>query len=421
MNANSIVLNAAVAKHLEVIPVSDLKLGMVVHAIAEQAGHLGVKSKGEVKHLKIIDKLTASGVKTVVVEFPALLASQYLQTMLKQKDRTVLRKKPPNDPFMFLNAHKMAESSPEYDVAANLLKKSKKIYAGYTQAISQQHSIDFSGAKSLVSEVYRHIDTHPNTLLCMSMIMQSSDYIANHSIHVCALICYFAQQQGYPKAVCENLALIGYLYDIGMMKVPSDIRNKTAPLEAHEQNEIQRHVGYSLDILAVLKLDREYTLAIEQHHERLNGNGYPNADSGSNIHKFSRMLAIVDCYDALTTKRGHKLPMTPAAALKMLSNPDYGYDQKLVMLFIRCIGVYPVGSLVLLSNKCIGLVTKSNKKAPTSPVVKLFYSLVGHHFISPYVIDLGQVPNASQEEQKLPSVIKPVLASQYGLNMEQIV
>ncbi|MFT6270838.1 MAG: HD-GYP domain-containing protein (c-di-GMP phosphodiesterase class II) [Alphaproteobacteria bacterium] len=432
MTENPIVRNAALSKQLQTVPVGELKLGMVVHAIAEQAGKLGVKSKGEIKHLRIIDQLTASGVKSVLVEYPQRKVDQALIKLNAQRNKVFERKKYKAAVIESIEPVDASNNQLEFDNAANLLRISESIYTNFTTAIHKNQSIDFTETKNLVANVYASLAKTPDALLCMSMIMHSSDYIANHSIHVATLLCYFAHQLNCPKDECEKLALIGYLFDVGMVKIPEAIRLKKGTLTESEQDEMKLHVAYSLNILEPLKLDREYLLAVEQHHERLNGSGYPYGYSGSKIHKFSRMLAIVDCYDALTTAREHQLPLSPAAAMKVLSNPDHGYDQKLVLQFIRCMGIYPVGSLVVLSNKRIGLVTKTNRKAPTSPEVKVFYSVTGNHFVSPEVINLFDVASADKRSDKSADkkvksnnkglrVLKPVLASQFGLKMENIV
>jgi len=407
MTEISMASNAPLSKNLQTIPVGDIRLGMLVHAIAEQVGKLSVINKGKVKHLTIIEKLIASGVKSVIVEnFPLIN---------EQRKRIKSKKLASNT-----RSSSISDDISELAEASLLLKRSEKMYAKYTESVQKDLVVDFSATKPLVSAVYQNLAKNPDALLCMSMIMHSSDYLANHSIHVATLICYFAQKLNMSKTECEQLTLVGYLFDIGMVKTPSTIRNKVGPLDDQEKAEIHRHVQHSLDILEPLKLDPQCLLAIEQHHERLDGSGYPNAYSGSKIHKFSRILAIIDCYDALTTLRIHKMPLSPAAAMKVLSNPDYGYDQKLVLQFIRCIGIYPVGSLVILSDKSIALVTKTHKESPTAPEVKVFYSLLGNHFVPPTFINLAEV-DLNQEIGKRLRVIKPVLASQYGFNMEQIV
>ncbi len=420
MNSTTINDDATLSTKLRTILVSEIKLGMVVHAIAKQTGSLGVKNKGRVKNLSIIEQLSAHGVVSVIVEPPPLPDLQIDET--RKKNLPFDQPKQSKNP---LKTNKNALNTKHNDVkfelgeATKLLARSKTIHKQYVALIQKEIKVDFIEAQEVVSNVYESLTNNPEALLCLSMIMHSSDYLANHAIHVATLMCHFGQYLGMSKAECERIALVGYLFDIGMVKVPLSIREKKGALEPKEQVEIQKHVTYSLQILAGLALDRECLLAIEQHHERLDGSGYPNGYSGSKIHKYSRMLAIVDCYDALTTKRQHQTSLSPAGAMKVLSNPDYGYDQKLVLKFIKCLGIYPVGSLVVLSNKHIALVTKTNRLAPTQPEVKIFYSIAESHFVPQLTIDLAK-PNDEHLKYKGLRVIKPVLAAQYGLDVAQI-
>lgn len=394
-------------KYLQTVAVGDIRLGMFVHAIAEQVGKLSVKSKGEVKHLDIIDKLIASGVKTIVID-NSPLSRRKSAVSLSVKNKISSAKRLAGNSWTQNDIVKRAEAS-------QLLSKSENIYRSFEKKIEKNAHIDISETKALVSAVYQNLVEDPDALLCMSMMMNSSEYLANHSIHVATLICYFAQKLEMSKKDCEQLTLAAYLFDIGMVRVAQNIRNKSGPLNQQEWLEIQSHVQHSLDILAPLKLTPECLLAIEQHHERLDGSGYPNAYSGSKIHKFSRILAIVDSYDALISMRTHQKPMSSARAMKILSNPENGYDQKLVLQFIRSVGIYPVGSLVILSNRCIAMVTKTLRNALTTPEVRIFYSITDKCYVPPQKLSLV----AANHMGKALRVIRPVLANEFGLNIEK--
>ena len=402
MTENAVVPISSPQKYLQTIAVSDIRLGMFVHAIASQVGKLSVKSKGEVKHLDIIGKLTASGVKTIVIDHSPLNSRKSVATL------SANNKKLAANSWTQKGIVKRAE-------AVELLSKSKNIYSNFEKKLEKNANIDISETKALVSAVYQSLADDPDALLCMSMIMNSSDYLAKHSIHVATLMCYFTQKLEMSKKDCEQLTLVAFLFDIGMVRVAQDIRNKTDALNKQEWLEIQSHVQHSLDILAPLHLTPECLLAIEQHHERLDGSGYPNAYSGSKIHKFSRILAIVDSYDALTSMRKHQQPMSSTGAMKILSNPENGYDQKLVLQFIRSMGIYPVGSLVMLSNHCIAMVTRTIKNALTTPEVNIFYSIIDKCYLRPQELSLVE----ANKSGKTLGIIRPVLASEFGLNIEK--
>jgi HD-GYP domain-containing protein (c-di-GMP phosphodiesterase class II) len=414
MNDSAAVPISLSQVNLQTIPVEDIRLGMRVHAIAEQAGKLSVKNKGEVKHLDIINKLAASGVKTIVIDN---------SPVNNGKGVAIIHAKHKNDHQRKLRVSDVNRLTQKDIVrreeATQLLSKSEDIYNNFEKKIEKNINLDISETKELVSEVYHNLAKDPDALLCVSMLMNSSDYLANHSIHVATLMCYFAQKLDMSKKECEQLTLVGYLFDIGMIRVAENIRSKRGPLNEQELLDVQSHVQHSLDILAPLNLDPECLLAIEQHHERLDGSGYPNAYVGSEIHKFSRILSIVDSYDALTSMRAHQKPIPSARAMKILSNPKYGYDQKLVLQFIRIMGIYPVGSLVMLSNQCIAMVTKTIKDALITPEVNMFYSISENRYLPPQKMSLEPAKQPKTTAKSL-HIIRPVLASEFGLDIEKI-
>ena len=451
MSSRQMTLKTESSVALKIVSVSDLKLGMVIHSIAQQSGKLGVKHKGSIKHIDVITQLKASGVESVFVECKKVKnitaecieqakpmtpsSSTTVDTIKSTHTNQVVRS--PSVIHALKNHDNLA-----FTAAESLLHKSQDIFQKLTLDLAQHRQINLTDSIAITSMVYSTVADNPNALLCLSMIMQAEDYMAKHAIHVATLLCYFAHYLGCTKTQCETLALIGYLFDIGMLRVPEQIRHKKGKLGDEEQEQIKLHVAHSLELLAPLKLQSEYTLAIEQHHERLDGSGYPYACESAKIHKFSRMLAIVDTYDVLTSSHGYKLPLLPAAAMNELCKPELGYDQKLLLKFIRCMGVYPVGSLVTLSNKHLGMVMQTNTRAPISPVIKVFYNTLNNNFVAPHIIDLSvhtpkgdpqQTAHYAQNlhekhiqenqpiEHCLLRVIKPVPASEYNINLIQVV
>jgi HD-GYP domain-containing protein (c-di-GMP phosphodiesterase class II) len=444
MTNPSIIQDAALAKKLKTIPVNKIELGMIVHAIAEQTGSLGVKNKGRVGHLGIIQQLSDNGVISVVVE-PSPSSSKGFLDKLKAprafgRSRDKMRLKS-SDIGVVSSEKKVPNQDSEvaFTEATKVLDKCHALQKEFSRSITKELSVDFSPVEDIVSGIYDSMIKHPSAMLCLSMLMSEDDYLAAHSVHCATLLCHFANYLHFSRADCERLTKVGYLFDIGMLKVPETIRSKKGRLTHEELCEVQKHLQYSLELLAKLDLDNESILAIEQHHERLDGSGYPHAYTSDKIHKFSRILAIVDAFDAMTATRlikhnsTHKdesvtaperaqkrqAALTPTAALKVLSQPQYGYDQKLVLDFIRCIGIYPVGSMLVLSNNHLALVMQTNKDAPLAPVVKVFYSICGSHFITPKIVNLNSELNQANKEKSL-TVVKPVLASQYGLNVDEI-
>lgn len=431
---------------LQTVLVQDLKLGMVVHGIAQQTGRLVVKSKGKVNHKGVIEQLIACGVLAVVVEMPES-QQHFKETQETASDSPSLTAiqvaivqyaglnavndadikastRPTGDKaltnvqdittdFPTVMIEKAVSSSKQLAAAEQLVIDCKKLHQRLKINIENEMRIDLSEAKVLVSHMHHSLMHNPDALLCLSMIRNEGEYLTNHAMHVAILLCHFAHYLGMSETDCKRLALLGYLFDIGMVKVPREIVHKQDRPSVEEQMIIQGHVQYSLNLLQPLNIDSELMLAVEQHHERLDGSGYPNQLQGEDIHKFSRMLAIVDCYDAMTTNRPFQKKTSAASALKIIANKDYGYDTKLVLQFIRCIGVYPVGSLVILNNKHIAMVTKVRKTDSLKPKVKMFYSISHGEYTDPKDVDLAA------EDCRL-SIVKPTLPEHYHLDMDRM-
>ncbi|WP_297819120.1 HD domain-containing phosphohydrolase [uncultured Paraglaciecola sp.] len=131
---------------------------------------------------------------------------------------------------------------------------------------------------------------------------------------------------------------------------------------------------------------------IGQHHEWLDGYGYPKGLRGNEITQYGCMIAIVDTYDAITADRCYKAAKSSRKALQiLLQDAPKKYDEVLVAQFVQCIGIYPVGTLVKLSNKKVAMVLRQNPAHTAKPVVKVFYSVRCNHYLKPKELDLAAV------------------------------
>lgn len=186
------------------------------------------------------------------------------------------------------------------------------------------------------------------------------------------------------------MAVGGILHDIGKVKVDNKILHKPGKLTPEEFEHMKLHQVYAVEIMAQTQgLSQISKDVCEMHHEKLDGKGYPKGLKGDEIPLHGRMSCIVDIFDALTATRCYKEAMSPAAAFKiLLSLTPFHLDQSLVYEFIRCIGVYPVGSLVQLSDDRIGIVWDAKDRDALHPIVKCFYSLKHKRYTDVAMVDL---------------------------------
>jgi len=390
-------------KLLKKILVDELEAGMFIHAIAEQNGALEVKSRGRITSTSGIPKLKNQGIVSVVIDTSKTQELEHTSSIVEAVKQVAPENKP----------KKLEDLDMELGRVDRLMLLCSKTHKRILIEAKKDELHDISAAKELVAEIQSSLERNPSALLCLSTIQNSNSYLSRHALRVSVLLCYFAQSMGIKKKDCEDLGLLGYLYDIGMTSLPNELLQKNTHFTEQERALVQQHPIKSAEILSGLGLSSSAMLAVEQHHERINGEGYPKQLSGEMINKYARILAIADAFDAMTTERSHKKAITPIRALKTLLDPKNGFDLKLANAFAKCIGLYPTGSLVLLSNQRIALVMQQNDKKPSVPKVKVFYSTTGNHYMEPKDINLDGNSNGLKIE-------KPVLASSYNIDIKQL-
>ncbi|MEE8574975.1 MAG: HD-GYP domain-containing protein, partial [Thermodesulfobacteriota bacterium] len=199
------------------------------------------------------------------------------------------------------------------------------------------------------------------------------------------------RHMGYDREKLFDLGLSAILYDIGKMWVPESILNKSEMLIEEEQREMRKHVIYGADILSdVEDLCEEAILVAEEHHERFDGNGYPRGRTGENLHIYSRIVSIADAYDAMTTVKAYGSSLPPSEALKKLFGlKKICFDSDLVERFVKCIGLYPVGSYVKLNSGEVAEIKVANREDLLRPIVTVLFDKNSKKCTKSFDIDLS--------------------------------
>ena len=240
-------------------------------------------------------------------------------------------------------------------------------------AVLNGKQIKLEKAKEAVDGMVDSILRNPDAFVWLSKLKEEDSYSYSHAIDCSILVISFGRHLGLSKPELQELAMAGLMFDIGMMRVPSEIKSKEDDLTDDEFEEIKKHVEYSVDIMTETDgISRESIEIARHHHERHDGSGYPLGLEGDQIHVFSRMLAIVDCFDAISSDREYGRIVSPHAAIKKLY--EWGgkeFQEELVEQFIQCLGVYPTGSLVELSTGEVGIVLSQNRLRRLRPRVML--------------------------------------------------
>ena len=242
---------------------------------------------------------------------------------------------------------------------------------------------------NMVDSLFRHQDA----LLPMARLKDLDDYNFEHSVGVAALLIAFGRAMKLPRDDIRQLAIGGLLHDIGKGQVPEAILNKPSRLTDDEYARMQSHVNESLRLIdgvpGVGPIARQ---VVAEHHERIDGSGYPNRLQGKEISLYGQMAAIVDVYDAITSDKVYNRGMPPTQAMKkLLEWSKHHFDPQLVQTFIRAVGIYPTGALVRLESNRMGVVVEQNEGKLLEPVVRVFYHAGQQHYVPPEIVDLAKV------------------------------
>lgn len=381
---------------LKSVEIDDLKIGMYVNQVSQQQGDIRIKSKGLVKTEQMIALLRAKGVTQLEVDLS--------KSRLEVVEETLEEVASPKEP--------QRSEHEQFDSAHNLYQNAKDIQRNFLENIKTGQPADLTELQNLSADIIDLVFENPNAISCLTLFKEANDYLLEHALNCSILLAMFARSQGFDKQLIEELSLAGLLMDVGMISMPQDILQKDGSLNKQEFDIIRTHVDIGVELIEQSGEVSDLILDIcSNHHEKIDGSGYPAGKSGDEISVFARMAAIVDCYDALTSNRPYRNAMAPTSALKHLMAKETGkLDQTLVQQFIRCLGVHPVGSLVKLSSQKLAIVVSANQQDPLSPRVMTFYSLTAGTYSESKFVDLSKV------DTEIEACIRP---EEFGINLKR--
>ncbi|MCU7976586.1 HD-GYP domain-containing protein [Shewanella sp. SW36] len=360
------------------LPVSQLTLGMFVSAIDKNdQGQLAIANAGQIKHKDAILKLAKSGIKFVWVDAD------------RSAEHCGLKKKITND-NQTDNKKALISRDKQQAQAKVMLTEAKDLIRKVLSETFEGKAIEVAPFEALADTMIESVMLDADALKCMSALRSKDAYLLEHSVNVAFLLVTFGKYLKLDSVMLREMAVGGILHDIGKIKVDNKVLHKPGKLTPEEFEHMKLHQVYALEIMnettGLSQISKDICL---MHHEKLDGRGYPRGLKGDEIPRHGRMSCIVDIFDALTATRCYKEAMSPAAAFKiLLSLTPFHLDQELVYEFIRCIGVYPVGSLVELSDGRVGIVWASKDRDALHPIVKCFYSLKVKRYTDVAMVDL---------------------------------
>lgn len=220
---------------------------------------------------------------------------------------------------------------------------------------------------------------------------KEEDYLYQHSVNASILAASLGLAFGYGESELVDLCASTLLHDIGILRVPREIIVKPSKLTKEEDAQIKKHPGYGLELLEkVIVPPKSAAEVIHQHHERIDGSGYPEGKKGKEISKYAKIVAIVEVYEALTHPRPYHRNIPYEGARMIVREADASFEPELVKLFLNHITPYPPGSYVLLNNNEIGRVASINEGLPLRPVVEIVLNAEGNPPEKSKTVDLSK-------------------------------
>ncbi len=266
------------------------------------------------------------------------------------------------------------------------------------------NAIKIDQASTLVDEINQSILRNPEALLSLVRLKNANDYTYLHSVAVCGLMSALGKELDLDSDTIKEAGMAGLMHDLGKIFVPSKILNKAGRLTDEEFAIIKTHPFKGWEQLKKVEGVGEITLDVcLHHHERVDGNGYPDRLSGNALSLFARMGAVCDVYDAITSTRCYKASWEPAESLRKMAEWKEGqFDEVIFSAFVKTIGIYPSGTLVKLKSGRMGVVIEQSNESLLKPIVKVFFSTNSMAYIMPQVMDLSQSPDSimSKEDPK---------------------
>lgn len=280
----------------------------------------------------------------------------------------------------------------EFDRAVAIRRQAAGLVKTVMQDARLGKAIEMDKVSPVVENITASILRNASALLGLSVIKTKDDYTFLHSVSVCTLLVAFCRSRKMDADTIYQAGIGGLLHDTGKALVPDEILNKPGRLTDEEFEIVRRHPKDGYDILCrtseIGAIPLDITL---HHHERRDGTGYPDRQGENQISELAQMAAIVDVYDAITADRCYHKGMPAAEALrKMYEWSKFHFNPALTQEFMRCVGIYPVGTLVLLESGRLAVVVEPHETSLLTPKVNVFYSTKSQTYIKPETVDLSR-------------------------------
>ena len=311
---------------------------------------------------------------------------------------------PPSRPTPYIHSRSVPAQRPT-DTFASSYTRALKVFGRSKRAVTAMYSdvrlgkaVKAEKLVPLVDEITTSIDQNPQAFLSIAQLKSRHEYHYMHSVAVCALMINLGRELRFSEAAVRDAGMAGLLHDIGKAVMPAEVLDKPGELTPDEFDIMKTHPVRGRELLARSSGVSHNALDVcLHHHERFDGSGYPDALPADRITIFSRMAALCDVYDAVTSERCYKRPWTPVEAVQTMRGWSGHFDPDMFELFVKSVGIYPAGALVRLKSGRTAVVIGENPDDPSKPPL---FSMPDENSPQAERIDLGSDEIVGMESEE---------------------
>lgn len=300
--------------------------------------------------------------------------------------------------------------------AKSTYRQAKSVVNGFFDTLRLGNNFDTAVAKKAVKQCVDSVISNQEAMLWLGLLKNVDEYTARHSLNVGLLSIILGRAEGLTRTELEEVGLCGLLHDMGKSRIPLEILNKEGAFSDEEFAIMKTHTTEGFQLLSdKLDVSAEAANVAHSHHERLNGRGYPQGLAADQISYYTRIVAIADAYDAITSERVYSAAKTALEGLRILVGAKGShFDPQLVDKFVECIGVFPAGSVAELSTGEVAIVLPTESELKNTPKVLVVRS-ADKQPCEEYLIDLSEKPRQPGGDA---IVIKHLLSDDaFGINL----
>lgn len=293
--------------------------------------------------------------------------------------------------YVYINDSKSDDINIPDAISEETRVNCKKILRQTIDDFENKTVVDLSEMTGTINNIIDEILANPDVQISLNDISAADEYTFSHSVSTTVYSLLIAKDLGYNRQMLEKLAAGTLLHDFGKVMIDKKILNKRGELSPEELEHVKQHTIFGYELLKKCSNLTELSRIIAlQHHERMDGSGYPGGHKAGELHEFTRIVAIADVYDALISDRCYRKKWSCNNAVNyLIEHAETKFDLKLVSILIKQIAIYPNGSMVRLSTNAMGIVKEQNKNFPLRPIIRVITDENGNDII-PYEIDLMQ-------------------------------